>query len=151
MRSVSWSWSRNFWFLWRLSCVVGCFSGNCLMKVCISWNRHVRRCFAEDRHVVLFWRQPGKEAWDVLLEQMLERTRDIWKGYKDNQWTVDDARWYWFTLPFFVGNHLSWLYREKCTRKLLVVFWWFLAASTDSDQLAEPCGFFWIDLPLLTQ
>jgi hypothetical protein len=34
--------------------------------------------------MVLFWKLPGKKAWDVLLEQMLERTRDVWEGYKDN-------------------------------------------------------------------
>jgi hypothetical protein len=38
-------------------------------------------CFAENRHVVFFWRPPGARARDVLLEQMLERTHDVWKGY----------------------------------------------------------------------
>ena len=33
-------------------------------------------CFAENRHVVFFWKQPGKRACDVLLEQTLEKTRD---------------------------------------------------------------------------
>jgi hypothetical protein len=32
-------------------------------------------CFAENRHVVFFWKLPGKGACDVLLEWMLERTR----------------------------------------------------------------------------
>jgi hypothetical protein len=42
-------------------------------------------------------------------------------------------------------------HREKCTKKkkVLVVFWWPLAISSDSSLLAEPCCFFWIDLPLL--
>jgi hypothetical protein len=37
----------------------------------------VEVCFAENRHVVFFWKQPGKRAWDVLLEQMLQRTRGV--------------------------------------------------------------------------
>ena len=31
--------------------------------------------------MMIFWRQPGKEACDSLLEQMLNRTCDVWKGY----------------------------------------------------------------------
>jgi len=38
--------------------VLSYFSGNCLM----------RGCFAEKRHVVFFWKQPGKRASDILLE-----------------------------------------------------------------------------------
>jgi len=43
-------------------------------------------CFAENRHVVFFWKLPEGEkgGCGVLLEQMLERTRDVWKGYKYN-------------------------------------------------------------------
>jgi hypothetical protein len=40
-------------------------------------------------------------------------------------------------------------HREKCTKKLVVVFWQLLATSSDSGRLAEPCDFFWIDLLLL--
>jgi len=32
--------------------------------------------------VVYFWKLLGKGACGGLLEQMLERTRDVWKGYK---------------------------------------------------------------------
>jgi hypothetical protein len=39
-------------------------------------------CFAENRHMVLFWKQPGKIVCDVSLEWTLERTHDVWKGYK---------------------------------------------------------------------
>ena len=39
-------------------------------------------CFAKNRHIMFFWSQPGKRDHDVLLEQTLERTRDVWKGYK---------------------------------------------------------------------
>jgi hypothetical protein len=31
--------------------------------------------------MVFFWKLPGKRTCDVLLEQMLERTRDAWKVY----------------------------------------------------------------------
>jgi hypothetical protein len=37
---------------------------------------------AEDRHVMFFWKQPGKKgACNVFLEQMLKRKWDVWKGY----------------------------------------------------------------------
>ena len=74
------------------------------------------------------------------------------------QWPVDDSGWYWYTLPFFAGHCwallllafaddagrywyalpffvvycLLWLHREKCTKKLLVVFQWLLATSEES-------------------
>lgn len=41
-------------------------------------------CIARNRHVVHFWRQPGKGQGHVLLKQMLERTIDVWKEYKHN-------------------------------------------------------------------
>ena len=37
---------------------------------------HERR-FAENRHVVYFWKLPGKRACDVLFEKTLERTCDV--------------------------------------------------------------------------
>jgi hypothetical protein len=40
-------------------------------------------CFSENIHVVFLWKLPGKEARDDLLEGMLERTHDVWKGYKN--------------------------------------------------------------------
>jgi hypothetical protein len=44
----------------------------------------MRGCFVENRHVVFFWKIPGKGACDVLLEQTLERTCDVWKQFKYN-------------------------------------------------------------------
>ena len=41
-------------------------------------------CVAENRHVVFFWKLPGKRSCDVLLEWMLERTRDVWIQDKEN-------------------------------------------------------------------
>ena len=32
----------------------------------------------------VWWKLLGKEPCDVLLVQMPERTRDVWKGYKYN-------------------------------------------------------------------
>jgi hypothetical protein len=40
--------------------------------------------FAENRHMVFFWKLPGKGACDVLLEQTLSRTHDVWKQCKYN-------------------------------------------------------------------
>lgn len=36
--------------------------------------------FAENRHVVDFWKLPMKRPWDVLLDWTLGRTRDVWEG-----------------------------------------------------------------------
>ena len=47
------------------------------------------RYFAEKQHIVFFWKLPRKGACDVLLMWMLERTCDVWKGYKNNPKTVD--------------------------------------------------------------
>ena len=71
MRAIG---SRNFWFLWRLSCVMWCFSGNCLM----------RGCFAENRHVVFFWKLPGSRACNVWLKCTLERSVMFGKSLKYN-------------------------------------------------------------------
>jgi hypothetical protein len=42
----------------------------------------MRGCFAENRYIMFFLKLSGKGACDVLLEWMLERTRDVWKGYR---------------------------------------------------------------------
>ena len=41
-------------------------------------------CFAENRHMVFFWKLSEKGACDVLLERTLKKTHDVWKGYKYN-------------------------------------------------------------------
>ena len=38
-----------------------------------------RGCFAENRHVVFFWKLPRKRTWNALLEWMLERCLVVWK------------------------------------------------------------------------
>ena len=50
----------------------------------LKQTQHMEGCFAKNRHVAAFWKQPGKRACDVLLELMLEKTHDVWKGYKYN-------------------------------------------------------------------
>ena len=95
-----------------------------------------------------FWKQPGKRACDVLLEWMLERTHDVWKGYKYNP--RDSGRHcVALVCHAFIADHcLLWLCRDKYTKELLVVFWQLLVTSTNSSRLAESHGFFFC-LPLL--
>jgi hypothetical protein len=38
--------------------------------------------FADKRHVLFSWKHPKNVACDVLLQQMLERTHDVWKVYQ---------------------------------------------------------------------
>ena len=57
-------------------------------------------CFAEKRHVVFFWKQPGKRACDVWLEWMLERICGMWKGYKYNP--TDSGQCCGIDLPCFL-------------------------------------------------
>ena len=116
---------------------------------CFSGNRLLRECFAENRHVVFFWKLPGKRACDVLLEQMLERTHDVWKGYKYNPtdsgpccvtliWHATlcwfslgfaDAGLHWWLcevlvhLAFSADHHLLWLHSGKFNKNLLVIFY----------------------------
>jgi hypothetical protein len=56
------------------------------------------RMFAENRHMVLLWKLPGKRACDVLLEWTPERTHDVWKGYKYNP--TDSGLTCWSSLDF---------------------------------------------------
>jgi hypothetical protein len=46
--------------------------------------REMRGCFAENRSMVFFWKLTGKRACDILLDQTLERTCDVWEGYQFN-------------------------------------------------------------------
>ena len=41
-----------------------------------------RGCFAENGHVVLFWKLLGERPYDALMKWRLERTNDIWKEYR---------------------------------------------------------------------
>ena len=141
-------------------CHVIFFSGNCLMRGCFAWSRHMGGCSAENRHMVFFWKLSGKRAYDAFA-----RT-DTW----ENMWCinitqkpVEDA---WFVLPFFAGHCLSWLHREKhhqrTSRDVLVascIFWrlghfrtsWFPMNSTTiadlwivfSSGLSCYCWFLW--------
>ena len=128
---------------------------------------------AENRHVVFSQKLPGKRTYGVLLQQTLEKTHDVWKGYKYNPTDsgqqcgigspCHSAGLCWafliliFTdytivlvhLAFFTDHHLSCLCRKKYTKDLPVVFQRLLATSEDSGRLAEPYCFFFIKLPLL--
>ena len=42
------------------------------MRECFCRSRHTGECFAENIHVVFFWKLPGKRACDVFLEWILE-------------------------------------------------------------------------------
>jgi hypothetical protein len=118
------------------------FFRNCLMRRCFCWTRHVGECFAENRHMVFFWKLSEKGACDVLLERTLKKTHDVWKGYKYNPtdrchcWVVlvqpghlcwsalsfTDAglRWWCFVvlvrLPTLCWS-LLWLHSNKQTNK----------------------------------
>ena len=51
----------------------------------------MRGCFAENRHVVFFWKLPGERARDGMLDRMLARTHDVWKESKKDSQTVMEA------------------------------------------------------------
>lgn len=50
-----------------------------------------------------FLKATWKRLCKVMLDWMLERTGDIWKGHKYNP-TVNNAGWYWGALPLFAGH-----------------------------------------------
>ena len=126
------------------------------MRGCFAEHRLMGGRFAENRHVVFFWKLPGKGACGVLPEQMLERTRDVREGYNYNPMAEDHTVWHSFTLPRFAGvpgicSHcaenvlalallafftercLSLLCKEKHNKELLVVFQGLLVTSLDSS------------------
>jgi hypothetical protein len=51
-------------------------------------------CFADSRHVMIFWKQHRERACDVLLKQILERTMMFGKDINITQQTVDEAMWH---------------------------------------------------------
>ena len=148
-----------------------CFSGNCLIRGHLCWSRSVEGCFAENSHVVFFWKL-SRNVMSCKIGPLRKHTV-FGKGIKITQQTVGDAVWYWLVLPLFAGLHwallmqvftddavwylftllpfahhcLSWLCREKHT-KHLEMFQWLLAASANLGLLAEPHDFLWIELGL---
>ena len=140
-------------------CIMWCFSGNCLL----------RGCFAENRHMVFFWKLPGERAFDVLLEWILERTHYAWEEYKYNQ-TVDsalicNATLYWSSLgltdtgvhwrhscvglPCFLSSVIFACY-DFVERNTPNNFWWYSGCFLlDSSWWVEPHSFFWVELLLL--
>ena len=130
----------------------------------------------ENRHVVFFWKPPGKGVRGVLY--MLERAWEVWEGFKDSPmdsglhcvvlvclatlcWSslgfvdlvfTDDAVAL-VHLAFFTDHHLLWLCSEKGTRELLMIFWWLLPFLACSESNCHCCFMNgvceWIELPLL--
>ena len=39
-------------------------------------------CFAKNKHMAFFWNLPLNEAFDVLVEQTIVRSHDVWEGHK---------------------------------------------------------------------
>ena len=54
--------------------------------------RGVRGFFVENRHVAFFWKLSAESVCDILLKQMLERTRDVWKGLNMTQKTDSEQQ-----------------------------------------------------------
>jgi hypothetical protein len=90
-------------------------------------------CFVENRHVVFFWKLPGKKACDVLLEW----THVMFgKGISVAQQTVDKAV---FTLPLFARFHwaLPMLWHWFALPSLLIIICW------DFVDRNAPMNFWW--------
>ena len=113
------SWSEHFWLLWRLSCLMGCFSGSRLM----------RGCFAE------------AGPWEVMFGKSLSRTQQTVSGF-----CIGSPRN--VSLVFtdlLLWLHREKLAKELVLFWLLLAasmdLCWFSSL--------EPRGFFWIEPPLL--
>ena len=63
------------------------------------------RCFIENRYVVFFWKQPGKGACDIFLEQTLARSSDVWKESKWNPINSERLLLHCDALQCFTGLH----------------------------------------------
>ena len=135
-------------------------------------------CLAENRHVVFLWKLPGKGAWDVWLEQTLERTRDVYKGYKynptDSGWHcgigsschsllifANSAVWYYFASPsLLIIVHCDFVERNTPKNFLWYSSGFSLSLGPDWQNLMASSGlnchcwfvngdFKWIELLLL--
>jgi hypothetical protein len=112
------------------------------------WSRHMRGCFAENRHVGFFWKLSCERqvmfCWNRCLRGyvMFRRNTDITpqgvRGWSCISSTCN-------TLLVFTDLPLSWLCREKYIKELSVVFWLLLLTSLNS------CLFGWALQFLLDQ
>jgi hypothetical protein len=75
---------------------------------------------------------------NVLLEVMLERTRDVWEGHKDKPQTVDDAVWHWFALPSLLITVCQDFSERNAPKKELPLIFPQLLATWTWAKLAEP-------------
>ena len=68
--------------------VLSCYTFYCLTRCIFIFFIFLKqthgRCFADNRHIIFFLKLPGNRAGDVLLEWMLEKTCDVWKGCESN-------------------------------------------------------------------
>ena len=63
-------WDGSSWFLWRLSCVMWCFSGICLMRGCFCWGRHLRGLGKLGKNISIT-QQIGKDTLALVLLAVL--------------------------------------------------------------------------------
>jgi hypothetical protein len=91
----------------------------------------MRGCFAEadmretvGTDVVFCWKLSCERASDVLLEQTLERTHDVWKEYIYNQTAVED------TLALHRLATLCWSPLGFAEAGLKAVWYWFPLLSS---------------------
>lgn len=58
------TWSRNFWFHWRASCVMWCLSGNCLMR---GWFAGIHDVFSGsclmEGYIMFYWNRRAHDLW----------------------------------------------------------------------------------------
>lgn len=144
-------WSGNLWFLWRLSCVMSCFSGSSLLRGCFveadMWEDALQRidiwcfsgrCLEKKGHVMFYW------------SRSLRGHMIFGKNLSITQQTVDNALAL-VSLAFLVDLHLSQSdFIEKNAPKN---FSWYSGGfwpllQPPADWPAETRGFFWIE-PLL--
>lgn len=95
------NWCGNFLFLWRPGCVMWFFVPLCF------WKLSYEGLFCWGRCIMFFWKQTGKRVSDCFLEQMLERTKDVWKGFKYNP-TNSGIHLSCYSLLLFLGLCWYW-------------------------------------------
>ena len=122
-------WSRHFWFLWRLGCVMWCFLASVLWEDVLLKQTHGRVfslrvdlwCFPgsnlEKGHVI-FWYFARADTWEdtfgkdtSITQQTVDSAVCYWYIFAGHGWVLlplvfaDNAVWYWFTLLFFAGHY----------------------------------------------
>jgi len=141
-------WSGNFWFLWRLRCVMCC-----LMKKQFAYadtwddillNQTCERRFYWDRHL----KEGGMFGKSVSVAQRTMNTAfavvHLATFYRSLVMTV----LHWNALQHMAGLCVLWFCREKNAKVLSVIFWLLLWTHSNSGE-PQPHSLLWIELPLL--